>query len=116
MSVSVSQTQLVDPTNATNKQTVQSARVEGRLLEFRVGDINGAQYAWTRLTDAQGGDAIWINMTTDGGKSWASYGRRTIQAGGRNYTDALPTSASDQVKMQGWTKLTDGSEHNTASW
>jgi hypothetical protein len=116
MSVSVSQTQLVDPVNATNTRTVQSAVVEGRTLEQRVGDINGTQYAWTRLTNAQTGDTIWLNQTTDGGKTWTSYGKRPIQAGGRNYTDALPTSSSDLVQMQAWTQLNDGNEYNTAAW
>lgn len=109
--------QLVDPTNATDKETVQSANVEGRLLEFRVGEIDGVQHAWTRLMNAKSGDEIWINMTTDGGKTWKSFGRRTIQEGGRNYTDALRTDASDKVKMQGWARLKPSKkEYNTASW
>ncbi|BCL14303.1 hypothetical protein [Micromonospora sagamiensis] len=116
MSVSMSQ-KLVDPTNATDKRTVESAVVEGRTLEFRVGDINGVQHAWTRLINAQSGDEMWINQTTDGGKTWQSnLGRRKIQAGGRNYTDALPTSSSDQVRMQGWTRLTSGKEYNTRAF
>lgn len=106
---------MVDPTNATDKRDVQSAVVDGRTLELRVGNVNGVQCAWTRLLNARGGDSIWINLTTDGGKTWTSCGNRTIQAGGRNYTDALPTSDSSQVKMQAWTQLVGG-EYNTASW
>lgn len=112
MSVSAPQTQLVDPTNATNKQTVQSAVVEGRTLEFRVGEIDGVQYAWTRLTNPQNDDAIWINLTTDGGKRWDSFGQLTIKAGGRNYTNALRTDSSPQVQMQGWTQLKGGKKYN----
>ncbi|EEP73195.1 hypothetical protein MCAG_03522 [Micromonospora sp. ATCC 39149] len=115
MSVSMTQT-MVDPTNAVNKRTVQSAVVEGRTLELRVGDIDGVQYAWTRLVDSQNGDIIWINQTTDGGNTWNSFGKRTIQAGGRNYTDALRTNSSNKVKMQAWTQLTSGNKYNTAAW
>ena len=115
MSVSV-QTKLVDPTNATDKENRQSAVVEGRTLELRTGNINGMQYAWTRLMNAQDGDSIWINMTTDGGKTWKSFGQRPIKAGGRNYTDALQTNSSSQVMMQAWTQLTSGKKYNTAAW
>lgn len=116
MSVTTS-VQLKDPINATDKETCRSVRVEGRLLEFRVGNIDGVQHAWTRLTDAESGDEIWINMTTDGGKTWKSYGRRTIQQGGRNYTDALRTDPSTKVRMQAWTKLKPSNkEYNTESW
>jgi hypothetical protein len=105
--------QLVDPTNATDKETIESAVVEGRTLELRCGNINGKQHFWARLTDAQNNDEIWLNMTTDGGQNWQkNLGRRKIQAGGRNYTDALKTDPSDRVLMQAWTRLTSGKEYN----
>jgi hypothetical protein len=105
---------MVDPTNATGKRNVESAVVEGRTLELRVGDINGVQHIWTRLTNARGGDVIWIDRTTDGGQTWKVFGKRTITAGGRNYTDALRTSPSEQVRMRAWTDLKDGDTYNTA--
>lgn len=114
MSVSASQDQLVDPTNATDKKNVQSAVVESRTLELRVGRINGEQYIWTRLTNARGGDVFWIDRTTDGGKTWKVFGKRTFAAGGRNYTDALQTSSSSQVMMRAWTDLKNGDTYNTA--
>ena len=113
MSVTTRQDQLVDPTPATDKKNVESAVVEGRTLELRVGNINGVQHVWTRLTKAKAGDVIWIERTTDGGAHWKAFGRRTITAGGRNYTDALRTDASDQVRMRAHTDLKDGGVYQT---
>src|SRR5688500_17293805 len=96
--------QMKDPANATNVQYAQSAEIEGgRVIAFMYGMIDGIQYAWTRLENAQSGDKIWINMTTNGGGSWQEYGHFTItNPGSRNYTEALKTDASNQVRMQGW--------------
>lgn len=114
MSVSANQVQLVDPTDATDKRNVESAVVEGRTLELRVGEIDGVQHIWTRLTNARNGDVIWIDRTIDGGETWKVFGRRTVTAGGRNYTDALRTSDSSLVQMRAWADLKDGNTYNTA--
>ncbi|GAA1626979.1 hypothetical protein ACFQY4_14425 [Catellatospora bangladeshensis] len=113
MSVTTPQDQMVDPTAATDKKSVQSKGAEGRTLELRVGNIDHVQYVWTRLTMAKPGDVIWIERTTDGGAHWKAFGRRTITAGGRNYTDALRTDASDQVRMRAHTDLKDGGVYQT---
>lgn len=115
MSVPVSCDGMVDPTNATDKANVQSAVVEGRTLELRQGRINGIQYAWTRLTNAHAGDSIWLEISGDGGNSWIQCGKRTIPAGGRNYTDAQRTSSNAQVCMRAVTQLV-GARYQTAAW
>jgi len=115
MSVPVSCEGMVDPTNATNASNVQSAVVEGRTIELRRGDINGVQHAWTRLSNAQNGDSIWLEISGDGGKTWIQCGRRTLQAGGRNYTDAQRTSSSSQVCMRAVTQLA-GPRYQTSAW
>ena len=114
MSVSANQVQMVDPSGTENARTEESAVVEGRTLELRVGDIDGVQYVWTRLTDAQIDDVIWIDRTTDGGETWKVFGKRTITGASRNYTDALRTSSSNLVRMRAWTDLHDGDTYNTA--
>lgn len=114
MSVSANQVQLVDPTDATDKRNVESVVVEGRTLELRVGEIDGVQHIWTRLSDAETGDVIWIDRTTDGGETWKVFGKRKVTAGGRNYTDALRTSDSSMVQMRAWTDLKNGDTYNTA--
>jgi hypothetical protein len=116
MSVQVSCAGMVDPTNATDKSNVQSAVVEGRTLELRQGHINGVQYAWARLTNADDGDSIWLEISGDGDDGpWIQCGRRTIQAGGRNYTDAQRTSSSSEVCMRAVTQLA-GAQYQTAAW
>jgi hypothetical protein len=115
MSAPVSCDGMVDPTNATNKSDVQSAVVEGRTLELRQGTINGVQYAWTRLTNTHDGDSIWLEVSGDGGATWTQCGRRTVQSGGRNYTDAQRTSSSSQVCMRAATQLA-GPSYQTAAW
>jgi hypothetical protein len=106
---------MVDPTNATGTSNVESAVVEGRTLELRRGTINGVQYAWTRLSNPNDGDSIWLEISGDGGNTWIQCGRRTIQAGGRNYTDAQRTSSSSQVCMRAMTQLV-GPKFQTAAW
>jgi hypothetical protein len=106
---------MVDPTNATNKSDVQSAVVEGRTLELRQGTINGVQYGWTRLSNAQTGDTIWLEISGDSGHTWIQCGQRTLQAGGRNYTDAQRTSSSSEVCMRAVTQLA-GPRYQTAAW
>ncbi|MEV4415963.1 hypothetical protein [Catellatospora sp. NPDC049609] len=113
MSVSTPQDQLVDPTGATDRKNVQSAVVEERTLELRTGDIDGVQHIWTRLTNAKPNDVIWIERTTDGGDTWRPFGKRTITPGGRNYTDAMRTHPSDQVKMRAHTDLKNGGAYQT---
>jgi len=115
MPVSVSCEGMVDPTNATNISNVQSAVVEGRTLELRQGQINGVQYAWTRLSNARDGDTIWIEVSGDGGNTWIQCARRTIQQGGRNYTDARRTSSSSEVCTRAVTQLA-GPRYQTAQW
>jgi hypothetical protein len=39
----------VDPTGAANTRTVGSAVVDGRTLEFRIGDIDNVQYSDPRF-------------------------------------------------------------------
>lgn len=115
MSVPVSCDGMVNPANASGASNVQSAVVEGRTLELRQGTIGGVQYAWARLSNAQSGDSIWLEISGDGGTSWIQCGRRTIQAGGRNYTDAQRTSTSSQVCMRAVTQLV-GAKYQTAAW
>ncbi|GAA3431757.1 hypothetical protein GCM10018954_013580 [Kutzneria kofuensis] len=115
MSVQVSCAGMVDPVNATNKSNVQSAVVEGRTLELRQGDIGGVQHAWARLADAHDGDAVWLEISGDGGKTWIQCGRRSIQAGGRNYTDAQRTTSEAKVCMRAVAQLT-GPRYETAAW
>lgn len=115
MSVPVSCDEMVDPTNASDISNVESAVVEGRTLELRQGHLNGVQYAWTRLTDAHEGDTIWLEISGDSGKTWIQCGRRILQAGGRNYTDAQRTSSSSQVEMRAVTRLA-GAKYQTATW
>lgn len=114
MSVPVSCAGMVDPTNASGIQTEKSAVVEGRTLELRSGDINGVQYAWTRLTNARDGDSIWLEISGDGGGAWIQCDWRTIQAGGRNYTDAHRTSSSSEVCMRAGMQL--GPQYQTENW
>jgi len=106
---------MVDPTNATDTSNVQSAVVEGRTLEPRRGNIDGIQHAWTRLSNPQNGDSIWIEISGDGGNIWIQCGRRTLQEGGRNYTDAQRTSSSSDVCMRAATQLV-GPTYQTAAW
>jgi len=115
MSVSVSCAGMIDPTNATGNSNVQSAVVEGRTLELRQGNINGVQYAWARLTNARDGDSVWLEISGDGGGTWIQCDRRTIQAGGRNYTNAQRTSSSSEVCMRAATQLV-GPQYQTAAW
>src|SRR5690348_12667982 len=96
---------LVNPSTATNKANVESAVVEGRTLELRQGLIDGVQYAWARLTDAQDGDVIWFEVSGDSGQTWIQCGQRVLTAGGRNYTDARRTSSSSEVCMRAVTRL-----------
>jgi len=106
---------MIDPVNAINKSNVQSAVVEGRTLELRRGDIGVVQYAWGRLSDAHDGDVVWLEISGDGGEAWMQCGRRTIQAGGRNYTDAQRTVSDDQVCMRAVVQIAD-SRYQTAAW
>src|SRR5436305_10728945 len=115
MAVSVSCDGMVDPADATAKSDVESAKVEGRTLELRQGLINGVQYCWARLTDAKNGDAIWLEISGDGGETWIKCGRRTLESGQRNYTDAQRTSSSSDVCMRAATQLV-GPNYRTASW
>ncbi|REH43717.1 hypothetical protein BCF44_109260 [Kutzneria buriramensis] len=115
MSVQVSCAGMVDPVNAVNKSNVQSAVVEGRTLELRQGDISGVQHAWARLTSAHDGDVVWLEISGDGGKTWIQCDRRTIQAGGRNYTDAQRTTNDVRVCMRAVTQLS-GVRYQTAAW
>jgi hypothetical protein len=115
MSVEVSCEDLVDPKAATDKSNVESAVVEGRTLELRQGRIDGVQYAWARLSDAHDGDVICFEVSGDSGESWLTCGKRTIVAGGRNYTDARRTSSSSEVCMRAVTQLV-GPRYQTASW
>jgi hypothetical protein len=116
MSVSARQVQLVDPSGAANARTVQSAVVDGRTLELRVGDLDSVQYIWTRLTDAQDDDVIWIERTTDGGHTWKDFARRTITGASGDYTDALRTDPSPQVRMKALTALNNGNEYQTSAF
>ena len=106
---------MVDPTDATDKTNVESAVVEGRTLELRQGTIDGVQHAWARLSDAQDGDVIWLEISGDGGDSWIQCGMRVIAAGGRSYTDAQATSSDTQVCMRAVTRLA-GPRYQTARW
>jgi hypothetical protein len=115
MSVPVSCDGMVDPTNATDTSSVKSAVVEGRTLELRQGHISGVQYAWTRLSNPHEGDSIWLEISGDGGMTWIQCGRRTVQAGGRNYTDAQRTSSSSQVCMRAVTQLA-APKYQTDAW
>jgi hypothetical protein len=115
MSVPVSCDGMVDPTNASDKTNVQSAVVEGRTLELRRGLINGVQHAWARLSNAHTGDTIWLEISGDGGNTWIQCGKRTISAGGRDFTDAQRTSSSSEVCMRASTQLV-GSKYQTAAW
>lgn len=115
MAVEVSCAGMIDPTDATDKANVESAVVEGRTLELRQGRIDGVQHAWTRLSNAQNGDVIWLEISGDGGNSWIQCGMRTIDASGRNYTDAQATSGDTQVCMRAVTQLV-GPRYQTARW
>jgi hypothetical protein len=115
MAVQVSCEDLVDPGAATDKANVESAVVEGRTLELRQGLIDGVQYAWARLTDAHDGDVVWFEVSGDGGETWIPCDRRTIVAGGRNYTDARATSSSSEVCMRAVTRLV-GPRYQTDKW
>jgi len=115
MPVQVSCDGLVDPTAATDKSNVESAEVDGRILELRQGRIGGVQHAWARLTGAHDDDVIWFEVSGDGGETWIQCGKRTIVAGQRNYTDARPTSGSSEVCMRAVTQLV-GPRYQTAKW
>jgi hypothetical protein len=115
MPVEVSCAGMVDPVNAVNKSNVQSAVVEGRTLELRQGDINGTQHAWARLSGAHDGDVLWLEISGDGGKTWIQCGRRIVQPGGRNYTDAQRTTNDAQVCMRSVAQLA-GPRYQTATW
>ena len=115
MSTPVSCDEMVDPADATDKSNVQSAVVDGRTLELRQGRIDGVQYAWTRLSDAQDGDSIWLEISGDGGSTWIQCGKLTVEAGGRNYTDAQRTSSSTEVCMRAAAQLA-GPKYQTAAW
>jgi hypothetical protein len=106
---------MANPSNATDKANVESAVVEGRTLELRQGNINGVQYCWARLSDAHDGDMIWLEISGDGGKTWIQCGKRIVQQGGRDYTDAQRTSSSSEVCMRAATQLV-GPKYQTASW
>jgi hypothetical protein len=114
MSVSVSCAGMVNPAHASDLATRKSAVVEGRTLELRSGDINGVQYAWARLINADDGDSIWLEISGDSGETWIQCGRRTIQAGGRNYTDAQRTNSSPEVCMRAALQL--GPQYQTGDW
>lgn len=112
--------QMKDPSTATQVEYVESAEIErkdgNRLLAFMKGCLGPTQYAWTRVERAHAGDEIWINMTTDGGRSWQEYGHFTItDPNQRNYTFALKTDASNQVQMQGWLRI-GKDKYNTRAW
>jgi hypothetical protein len=114
MSVQVSCAGMVDPTNASGLSTEKSAVVEGRTLELRSGLINGIQYAWARLINPDEGDSFWLEISGDSGVTWIQCGRRTIHAGGRNYTDAQRTSTSSEVCMRAALQL--GPQYQTGDW
>jgi hypothetical protein len=115
MSVQVSCAGMVDPVNAANKSNVQSAVVEGRTLELRQGDIGGVQHAWARLSGAHDGDAVWLEISGDGGKTWLQCGLRVIRANERNYTDAQRTTSDAKVCMRAGAQLA-GPRYETAAW
>jgi hypothetical protein len=115
MSVQVSCAGMVDPINATDKSNSESAVVEGRTLELRQGKIGGVQHAWARLSGAHDGDAVWLEISGDGGKTWIQCGTRTIQTGGRNYTDAQQTIRDSQGCMRAVAQLA-GPRYQTAAW
>ncbi|GAA3119724.1 hypothetical protein [Streptosporangium carneum] len=114
--VPVSCAGMVNPVNATGVSTVKSTPMPGRTLELRTGQINGVQYAWTRVQNSQNGDQIWIDISGDGGTTWRQCDLRTIGTG-RNYGNALKTVNSSLVCMRAGARPAGvGSSYLTDWW
>ena len=51
------------PNDAMVHENVMPEMVKNGTLELRQGRVNGVQVAWTRLTNAQAGDTIWLEIS-----------------------------------------------------
>ena len=87
-----------DPT--TERST--SVTYGGRTLpiELRSGDSGGVQYAWSRISNARRGDAAWIDISEDSGRTHAQCGFTTSPGTGQWWTDGFRTSASASTVMR----------------
>jgi len=82
-----------DNCTTANAKTVHSNTVHGRKIELRA---NGSETcAWGRITGGQVGDEVWVDRSTDGGRTWQQLGYTKITSG----TDAF-TPAYDDVNKK----------------
>jgi hypothetical protein len=110
---------MVEPIGATSLQPRKSTPLPGRrTLELRSADINGVQYAWSRVIPSSvAGDRIWIDISGTGGSTWSQFGMRRLGSTGRNYTKALRTSSNSQVVMRaGFRPYNVGTSYLTDWW
>ncbi|MEU1392829.1 MULTISPECIES: hypothetical protein [unclassified Nonomuraea] len=107
---------MTNPSGATSTATRQQKTMpNGQILELRSGNINGYQYAWTRIVNSIDGDAIWVDYSIDGGANWRQCDLRTI-SGGRNYGNGLRTSSSSSVCMRAGARPKGGAVSYLTAW
>jgi hypothetical protein len=116
--VAVSCSGMVNPVNATSTATRKSTALPGgRTLALRSGTIGGVQYAWSRISSANNGEYIWIDISGDNKRTWKQCDLRQLSSSGRNYSNALRTSNSSDVCMRaGYRPTGAGSSYLTDWW
>ncbi|MFF0431456.1 DUF2690 domain-containing protein [Streptomyces sp. NPDC004327] len=70
--------------NATSPRT---AMVDSIHIELRYS--TSSRCAWGRITTADPGDKVWVDRSTDGGRTWTGpMGMTTVQTGSDTHTPA----------------------------
>jgi hypothetical protein len=100
------------PSSAPSPTTKRTTTVHSRVIELRYSAK--LRCAWGRISNGSVGDEIWVDRSSDGGKTWESkLGRRTISSG----RDAHTTMWSDAGKlMRACGKAGDRSEIACTGW
>jgi transcriptional regulator with XRE-family HTH domain len=52
-------------------------------VQLRTGTLNGSEVAWARITGARYGDRVWMDWSTNGGKTWTQCGPFTATTASR---------------------------------
>ncbi|MFJ3903747.1 DUF2690 domain-containing protein [Streptomyces sp. NPDC090025] len=87
--------------NATSPRT---ASVDGIRIELRYS--TSSRCAWGRITNADPGDKVWVDRSTDGGGTWTGpLGMTSVSTGSDVYTPAFD-DAGKVMRACAWNDTT----------
>lgn len=88
-------------------------------LGLRVGTLNNQQVAWARLTGPaqKSNDAVWLDVSEDGGRNWVQCGLVWNGDGSRNlWTIAIPTRSDPNFRFRACGQAARGGGIRCGSW